>query len=367
MTAKNIDPKQEQDGNQSNVGSGKKESDKTPKTETSRLKIPQPAQDETTGAKPASDNQAGGGTKMVSPQKDDDSKVTDPMSLRDTNTSKVRRVSGGKSGSDATAVTPGSADSGEEEHKTETVQLKVVQEKKKQIADMMNPSSTVRLRSPGGKRGKGGADTGTGKASGAESGSTGGDEPQKEPTTKGKKPDSTQPTAAEAGKSKTSTQPLKKLTPREKEAEGKESEAGKTVKARGEQTKPASAKTGGRTLKIKKGGRAAKQAAKARGGTSEGESSQTVKISSSEATGQAAPSEAGKTVKAEEKAGLRLKQRPETVTEEEETEAPIAQPAVISKAAEEPGIALSVANVAAFAATGVLLYFLIQQAITHIW
>ena len=365
MTAKNIDPNQEKDNSQSNSGASKKDSGAPPKTETSRLKIPKPDQDETAGAKVASGDQSDAETRPVSSRKDDDSKVTDPMSLRDTNTSKVRRVSGGKSAPDATAVTPGSSDSGEEEHKTETVQLKVVQEKKKQIADMMNPSNTVRLRSPGGKKGKGGIRSGTGKVSAAESDSSGESGVQGKPKKKqDTKPESTQPRTAEAGdKSKTSTQPLKKLTAKKEGAEGKESEAGKTVKARGDQA----AKSGGRTLKIKKGGRAAKQRAKARSGASEDEPSQTVKLSSSEATGKAASSEAGKTVKADEKPGLRLKQRPEAAAETEETGAPAAQPAVISKAEAEPGIALSVANVAAFVATGVLLYFLIQQAITHIW
>ncbi len=73
--------------------------------------------------------------------------ITDPMAMRDTNTSKVRRISADKESSPlATAVVPGTT---EHEKKTETVQLKVVQQKKKEIASMISPGSTVRLRMPG--------------------------------------------------------------------------------------------------------------------------------------------------------------------------------------------------------------------------
>lgn len=337
-----------------------KNQETTPKTETSRLKISkaakssgQASQKDQSGAEKAAPEH----TQSVG----EDTEITDPMTLRDTNTSKVRRIVGSKGGPEATAVVPGSAEKDEKEDKTDTVQLKVVQQKKKEIADMMSPSSTVRLRAPGGGRATA-SRPGSRKAKDTLKISPA--EAPKATSGKEQKPEGTQQVSKPEEEGKTSTQPLKKMTTGNKPAApsktgGETEQSGKTLKRKASQK-------GGRTLKLKTGANAAQRTVKVSGKTSETDSGKTVQVSPEQGdkTVKVSTEEADKTVKAEGKAGLKLKQRPSTAAEG--AAAPVQASPEIDNSGQ-PGIGVTLAAVASFAATGVLLYFVINQVLMHIW
>ena len=65
------------------------------------------------------------------------SAITDPMELRQTNTNKLQRI---KADETTAAMSHG------REEGTDTVRLKVVREKKKQLPDVVSPGQTVHLR-----------------------------------------------------------------------------------------------------------------------------------------------------------------------------------------------------------------------------
>lgn len=82
----------------------------------------------------------------------DESSITDPMALKDSDTSKFRRVQ--PEGESEPTVVPAAAPAGagldatglDADRPTETVRLKVVREKKKELANILTSSQTVRLR-----------------------------------------------------------------------------------------------------------------------------------------------------------------------------------------------------------------------------
>jgi hypothetical protein len=67
------------------------------------------------------------------------SSIMDPMSLRDTDTSRLKRIK------PQTSLTVQDSNAGDE-FGTETVHLKVIKEKKKQLAGILSASQTIRLR-----------------------------------------------------------------------------------------------------------------------------------------------------------------------------------------------------------------------------
>ena len=326
----------------------KKDHDKqseTPKTETSRLKINRPDQKKPDTDK-ASEVQSAGGAGKPPEKTGEETTLTDPMSLRDTNTSKVKRVKGTKEGPGATAVVPGSSESGDQEHATDTVQLKVVQQKKKEISDMMSPASTVRLRSPGDKRAKSGDRQSPGLGT------------DKEKLEQGE--DAAQSASAPNKKDDTSTKQLKKVTDKTK-AEEQRGTPEKTVRLPSQKggVKPQPPSKAGRTLKIKTGtGGSPRRTTKTGGAQSEAsksaaDSGQTVKVSGG----------ASQTVPA---GGLRLKKQAESKPAEQQ-ESAISQPAPMPIPQSQPGWGVTIAALVAFAGAGVLLYFLIEQTVKHIW
>ena len=77
----------------------------------------------------------------------DESSITDPMALKDSDTSKFRAVQ--PEGESEPTVVPAAPPAAAEEdtgRPTETVRLKVVREKKKELANILTASQTVRLR-----------------------------------------------------------------------------------------------------------------------------------------------------------------------------------------------------------------------------
>ena len=65
--------------------------------------------------------------------------IRDPMSLRDTDTSRLKRIK------PQTSLRVANVD-GSTEVGSETVHLKVIKEKKKQLAGILSASQTIRLR-----------------------------------------------------------------------------------------------------------------------------------------------------------------------------------------------------------------------------
>lgn len=317
-------------------GTGKRKKLRFKKTETSRLKTagageqPSPADEAQVPPPQASGEQA-------------EQKVDDPMALRDTHTSKVRRVQAGKdTGPTATAVPPGSVD---ELKKTETVHLKVVQQKKKEIADMMSPGSTVRLRAPGVKKSgpapaaKKGTERDTIKVSPPEPRQPADKEPAEAPapssTVKAEKP----------SEKKTSTQALKKVTAKSADDDAEKTTAVPPPAAEqaGEADSGEKAATGRQTLKLRGTGKAGR----------------TVKVPS------------GK----DAAAGTVQLKRGRDGTETQELPAPqgvpgavpgVPGPAPRTAAGAQPGVMFTLAAVAAAAALGVAVFFMITQLMTHI-
>lgn len=346
-------------------------------TETSRLKAasaPRADKDSTTlptAAKPVS-KPAPGRTSVI-----------DPMTLRDTNTSKVKRVQAAKDSSPlATVSLPGA---GSPLKKTETVQLKVVQQKKKELDQDMNPSSTVRLKAPGGTAGPsiaipktrpGGVPRDTMKISlptldkkepteEAPSPATMGDSStvQVKPLSSAPPPVPGNDTVATSGQTavgkekpatvKTSTTVLERVKPKKKE-EGSADETASSVSSEAANTVAAPKAGGGRTLKIR-GGKSARTI-KVR---SDGSSAKTVAVKDMPTS----PDEA-KTVKVEEApSGLKLKSRQEPLGE-----AAIAglAPVTGDNRKGRPGILYTLGAVASFVALGVTVYFTLTQALKYI-
>jgi hypothetical protein len=292
------------------------------KTETSRLK--------TTGAPPpeeAEETKASEAAVEAQPPVEQTA-IVDPMALRDTHTSKVRKVDATRESSPlATAVTPGTV---EPEKKTETVQLKVVQQKKKEIADMISPASTVRLRAPG-------------KAAGLKP------EPAAEPP----------PTAQETLKIKLPQMPVP--TPTAPAAEDT-----------APPPPPAPAKTSTKTLKTVEA-QAAEPAAEA--GPAE-----TIKVEPP-APGEEAPAAGGgakRTLKLKGgKGGRTLKVKPQAGDAGEETVSleagepvpgapPLPAPQLAAARAAEPGVGFTIGAVITLIAVTALLGLLVMQFLAHL-
>lgn len=294
--------------------------------------------------------------------------VVDPMALRDTNTSKVKRVQAAKDSSPLATVSLPSE--GGEHKKTETVQLKVVQQKKKELDEEMSPSSTVRLKAPGT-----GPSVAIPKARPAatprdtmkislpklekkESEPPGGDSAtvslKPAPTESPVPPVEAQKTAKVAAPPtvKTSTTVLEKARPKKK-TQDTESTAD-TATADGEAKKTVSApKSGsGRTLKIRSGAKSARTVK-----LKAADSDKTVAVETPEA-------EESKTVKLEEAPkGLKLKSR----------QAPLGEAPMVSEAAkarvrktEAPGVLYTLGAAATLVAIGATTYFLVMQTIAYL-
>ncbi|MBT3375751.1 MAG: hypothetical protein HN742_32535 [Lentisphaerae bacterium] len=116
------------------------------KTDTSRQKVdstdtpsrpPDAAANDTIAVQPADGAELDAGAVGA------ETHISDPMSLRDTATNKLHRIQGPEEG--ATAVAPAAADFGGG-RPTETVRLKVVREKKKQLSNILTASQTIHLR-----------------------------------------------------------------------------------------------------------------------------------------------------------------------------------------------------------------------------
>jgi hypothetical protein len=277
------------------------------KTETSRLKTGAAAQQ---SAQEEEELSAAEEPEAAVPEQEGNvPEVTDPLALRDTHTSKVRRVPAGKESSPlATAVLPATPSA---EKKTETVQLKVVQQKKKEIADMISPSSTVRLRAPG--KAAPPQDAGAGTA---------GETVKVSPPEEGEK-------AMEgeaAGKRKTATQSMKKVgaeKPSEAEAPAVKKQTGAAATVQAE--KPEAGEGGpGKTLKLRTGGKAGR----------------TLKVSGA-AAGQEEEAEGAKPAARADK--------------------------TVAEAGAEPGVWFTVAAAVSLIAVGVLMYFAVNQYIAHIF
>lgn len=334
------------------------------KTETSRLKsvsdTSEQPQDQTSQPTTA---------KSVPKPPPGRTSVVDPMALRDTNTSKVKRVQAAKDSSPLATVTlPGI---GGVPKKTETVQLKVVQQKKRELDQEMSPASTVRLKGP----------TGAGPSVALPKprpGSTPRDTMKISLPTLEKKTepagDDVQPTVAikpmpaegaaprpvpqgtakvEAPPTvKTSTTVLEKATPKKSEPAGESvtdtttADSGATISV----SKPAG---GARTLKLRGGPKSAKTLK-----LKDDAGDQTVAVAD-------LTSDEAKTIKVEPSGkGLKFKGRNAALGE---VPAVAHQMAAMGKdTSGMPGVFFTVANAAAFVAMGVTTYFLVQQLIAHI-
>jgi hypothetical protein len=84
------------------------------------------------------------------PEKAADSSISDPTSMRDFETTRLERVKPEDAATDSANVTKAHASAGtnpgDEKLATETVHLKVIKEKKKQLAGILSASQTIRLR-----------------------------------------------------------------------------------------------------------------------------------------------------------------------------------------------------------------------------
>lgn len=89
-------------------------------------------------------SKSGEGDAASEAQKPKPPTITDPMSLRDTDTSRLKRI---KPQSTVSVSKSGESD----EFGTETVHLKVIKEKKKQLAGILSASQTIRLRPSSGE------------------------------------------------------------------------------------------------------------------------------------------------------------------------------------------------------------------------
>ncbi|MDT8391615.1 MAG: hypothetical protein RRC34_14030 [Lentisphaeria bacterium] len=304
--------------------------------------------------------------------------VVDPMTLRDTNTSKVKRVQAARDSSPlATVSLPGA---GGPLRKTETVQLKVVQQKKKELDQDMNPASTVRLKAPGGAAGpsisipkpRPGAvprDTmkislptldkkEVGKADSPQPAM--GDSPtvQVKPVTPPPVPshDTATAIAAETEKPatvKTSTTVLERVKPKTRD-EGSADETASSVSSETAKTVAVPKADGGRTLKI-------------RGG----KSARTIKVKSDTSAKTIAvddlpdSSDEAKMVKVDDvPPGLKLKSRQQPLGE-----AAIAGPAPLSAVTGKgrPGILYTLGAVASLVALGVTVSFTLTQVLKYIF
>jgi len=309
--------------------------------------------------------------------------VVDPMALRDTSTSKVKRVQAAKeSGPMATVSLPGT---GSPLRKTETVQLKVVQQKKKELDEEMNASSTVRLQAPGSgpsvnvprPRPLSPPTRDTMKISLPKIDKKGG--PSETDSTVAVKPVAvavptvraeTAPTVhAEPGQTakleaqpvvKTSTQVLEKATAAA--AKGTPPPGSTTVTADAvDATVPAgeeSTAAGNRTLKLRAGGKAARTLKVKSDG-----SDKTVAVGEEGDAGDGAA-----TVKVEDappagRSGLKLKGRQQPLGE-----APMVAQTMPGREVNSgsPGLLFTLASAATVVALGALTYFLVNQMIAHI-
>ena len=86
---------------------------------------------------------------IEAPEKDDSS-IVDPQSARDFETTRLKRVKPEEPETDPDTETAAPDD---EKFSTSTVHLKVIKEKKKQLAGILSASQTIRLRPAGGGEG----------------------------------------------------------------------------------------------------------------------------------------------------------------------------------------------------------------------
>ncbi len=293
--------------------------------------------------------------------------VVDPMALRDTHTSKVKRVQAVRDSGPLATTVPGEPGDG---RKTETVQLKVVQQKKKEIADMMSPASTVRLRAP----------VPPGQAAAPEI-----EVPRPRPVATAREtlkiPVPAGDGAAAPGPAgtaaappaedrKTSTRPIQKLrvpppAPEEKAAAVKTvpvvvpPAAGATPDSVEEAEGEAGAKAR-HTLKLRGGAKTSKTIKVQAGGRKE--TGGTVAVPP-EAQGEAAD-----TVKVEEPAGERKLMKLKGKAARELGTAPVVARTMprpqVSR--EEPGVGFTLAAAASLLAMAALTYFLVVQVMAHV-
>lgn len=302
--------------------------------------------------------------------------VVDPMTLRDTHTSKVKRVKAARdSGPLSTVSLPGS---GGPLKKTETVQLKVVQQKKKELDQDMNPASTVRLKAPGESSGpsisipkkrsdavprdtlKISLPTLDKKAAEEKVPGTstvdkraGGQAEDAPPAVSSASAETASP-QEKPKPVKTSTTVLEKVKPK-KESEGSADETASSLSAKTSSTVSVPKGGGGRTLKIR-GGQSARTVKVKSGGAAK-----TVQVKDQ----PPAPDEV-KTVKVEgTPPGLKFKSRQQQAVEDTSVPQPVSGAAGSEKAA--PGIIYTLGAAASFAALGVTVYFTLTQALKYVF